>query len=301
MMKDTETNQHEFHPFHPAKEEVANRPEHPKGLPQANSPSYRLAFTDADFLLREELRPVRLQLELLKPGLLMAEHGIESTIAMFGSARIKESQKAQADLDKIEQALAQNPDDKKLQQQYKRAKSTMKFSHFYDEARKLARLISEIGQKDARKKLVVVTGGGPGIMEAGNRGAADVNAESIGLNIVLPHEQTPNPYITPELTFLFHYFAIRKMHFMIRSKALVAFPGGFGTLDELFGILTLIQTKKIDPIPVILFGQAYWQKVIDFDELVEGGMIHEDDLHLFHFADKAENAVTIIKKFYNLG
>ncbi len=243
--------------------------------------AYRLAFTDTAFLLREELRPVRMQLELLKPELVQAELGIESTIVIFGSARVVAPEDAEAALDA---ARAQGD-----AAAVKLAETRLAMSHFYGEARRFAALVTERSRK-LDTPIYVVTGGGPGIMEAGNRGAHDVGGKSIGLNIVLPHEQMPNPYITPELCFQFHYFALRKMHFLMRSIALVCFPGGFGTLDELFETMTLVQTGKSRRRPILLFGRAFWEKLISFDHLVETGMISPGDLKLFSFVETAEEA-----------
>ena len=264
---------------------------------QTRSPSYRLAYTDEAFLLRDELRPVRLQLELLKPDLLQQEHGIHSTIVVFGSARIPDEKTAADRLQKAQALAVAAPSDPVLAGKVQIARRIVNNVHYYDEARKLGRLITE----DSKQcELVVVTGGGPGIMEAANRGAADADGISIGLNIVLPFEQQPNPYITPELCFQFHYFAIRKMHFLKRARALVACPGGFGTLDELFETLTLIQTRKIKPVPILLLGSEYWQRIINFQVMVEEGMIEEKDLALFQFVDSAEEAWQVIKKYYQL-
>ena len=251
--------------------------------------SYRLAFTDTDFLLREELRPVRMQLELLKPELVQREQGVESTIVIFGSARIPSMAEAQLRLD-----AARLADDANATA---RAQALLGMSHFYEEARRFAHLVSERSRALATP-IYVVTGGGPGIMEAGNRGAFDAGAKSIGLNIVLPHEQEPNPYITPELCFQFHYFALRKMHFLMRSIALVCFPGGFGTLDELFETMTLIQTGKSRRRPILLFGEAFWRALINFDHLVATGMISADDLGLFTFVETAEQAWRVLSEHY---
>jgi uncharacterized protein (TIGR00730 family) len=266
---------------------------------QTQSPSYRLAYDDADFMMRDELRSVRLQLELLKPDLTQAEHGIKSTIVIFGSARIHANEEARQDLLDAEQAWYEHPDDIELAHNLAIARRILTKSHYYDEARKLGAIITSEAKK-RKYPWIVVTGGGPGIMEAANRGAADTGGKSMGLNIVLPHEQKPNPYITPELCFQFHYFAIRKMHFLMRAVALVAFPGGFGTMDELFEALTLIQTKKVKRIPVILFGQLYWEKIINFDALVEEGAITACDRELIQFAETAEQAWQLILKAHNL-
>ncbi len=253
--------------------------------------AYRLAFTDVDFLLREELRPVRMQLELLKPEMVQQEHGIESTIVIFGSARIGSPEAAASLL-----AKAEKEGDPAL---IARARRQLDMSRFYAEAQRFAELVT-VGSRRFETPIYVVTGGGPGIMEAGNRGAFDVGGKSIGLNIVLPHEQAPNPYITPELCFQFHYFALRKMHFLMRSIALVCFPGGFGTLDELFETLTLIQTGKCRKRPIYLFGQAFWDKLINLDHLVECGMINPEDVHLIKFVETAEEAWDSIVADYGL-
>ncbi len=251
--------------------------------------SYRLAFTDTAFLLREEMRPVRMQLELLKPELVQDEQGIESTIVIFGSARIVPPDVAQRLLDDARSAGDATA--------LALAERHMAMSHYYEQARRFAAIVTEKSRALATP-MVVVTGGGPGIMEAGNRGAFEVGGKSIGLNIVLQHEQTPNPYITPELCFQFHYFGLRKMHFLMRSVALVCFPGGFGTLDELFEALTLIQTGKSRRRPVLLFGREFWTRLIDFDLLVETGMISGLDLQLFRFVETAEEAWSVLEAEY---
>ena len=251
--------------------------------------AYSLAFTDPAFLLRDELRPVRMQLELLKPELVQQEQGIESTIVIFGSARVLPADVAQHRLDAARQSgIAEN---------VKRAESALGMSRYYEEARRFGALVTERSSQ-MKTPIYVVTGGGPGIMEAGNRGAYEVGGKSIGLNIVLPHEQEPNAYITPELCFQFHYFALRKMHFLMRSIALVCFPGGFGTLDELFETMTLVQTKKSRPRPILLFGRDFWQKLINFEHLVDTGMISADDLNLFHFVESAEEAWARLAEHY---
>jgi uncharacterized protein (TIGR00730 family) len=258
---------------------------------QSQSPSYRLAFQDPDFLLRDELRPVRLQLELLKPELILQEHHIESTIAIFGSARIPEPEAAREAVQAARAELQRDAGNPRLQRNLQIAERRQANSRYYEEARTLGRLIAAHSDQH---RFVVMTGGGPGIMEAANRGAHDVGTLNVGMNIVLPHEQQPNPYITPDLRFQFHYFAIRKMHLVMRAKALVAFPGGFGTLDELFETLTLIQTHKIKPIPVLLFGRKFWERVILFEALLEEGTIAPEDLNLFRYVDSAEEAWKII-------
>ncbi|MEH6550382.1 MAG: TIGR00730 family Rossman fold protein [Pseudomonadales bacterium] len=266
--------------------------------PQTESQSYRLAYTDDDFMVRDELRAVRLQLELLKPELVQQEHKINSTVVVFGSARIPDLELADKQLREAEAACDENgieDTDTRLI----RARRLAKKVHYYDQARQLAERITRESQKDETCELVVVTGGGGGVMEAANRGANDAGGKSIGLNIVLPMEQCPNPYITPELTFQFHYFAIRKMHFLLRAKALIAFPGGFGTMDELFEALTLVQTGKIEPLPILLFGREYWERIINFDALMEEGMISPKDLELFHFVDTPEQAWVHLAGLYD--
>jgi len=262
--------------------------------PQTRSDSYKLSYMDPHFIMRDELRPVRLQLELMKPELLQEEHGIHSTVVVFGGSRVVEAEVAEKKVADAERMVQENPLEPVSLQQLKIARNILGKAQYYQEARKLGKMLSERCQESSGCKLVVITGGGPGIMEAANRGAHDVGAKTIGLNIVLPHEQNPNPYITPELSFQFHYFSIRKMHFLLRAKALVAFPGGFGTLDELFETLTLIQTKKIKPLPVLLFGRDFWKTLINFDFLVEEGVISPEDLDLFRFVDRAEEAVDLI-------
>jgi uncharacterized protein (TIGR00730 family) len=251
--------------------------------------AYRLAFTDNQFLLREELRPVRMQLELLKPEMVQLEHDIKSTIVIFGSARI-----APPDVAARELAAAQAGGDARA---VSRGEMKMHMSRYYDEAQRFAALVTT-RSRDLDTPIYVVTGGGPGIMEAGNRGAFEVGGKSIGLNIVLPHEQMPNEYITPELCFQFHYFALRKMHFLMRSIALVCFPGGFGTLDELFETMTLIQTGKCRRRPILLFGRDFWTSLINFDLLIETGMINPEDKGLFHFVESAEEAWAHLENEY---
>ncbi len=253
--------------------------------------AYRLAFTDDDFMLREELRPVRMQLELLKPELVQQEQGIKATIVMFGSARIPDQASAE-----IRVAEAQALGDAAT---LKRAQMQLQMSRYYEEARRFAGIVTR-ESIERGNPIYVVTGGGPGIMEAGNRGAHEVGGKSIGLNIVLPHEQHPNPYITPELCFRFHYFALRKMHFLMRSVALVCFPGGFGTLDELFEALTLIQTGKCRRRPILMFGRDFWSRLINFELLIETGMISPGDEQLFHFVDSAEEAWALLESEYDL-
>ncbi len=276
--------------FYQARQEAGFVEAVPATTPQTAHPAYRLAFGDTDFLLREELRPVRFQLELLKPEMLLDEARVGSTLVMYGSARIP----APADADRA-LAEAVTPERRKV------VRRLVANSKYYDEAYKLARIVSEKSIiENGQRQFVVCSGGGPSIMEAANKGASDAGAESIGLNIVLPHEQSPNRYVTPYLSFQFHYFALRKMHFLLRARAVAVFPGGFGTLDELLELLTLIQTGKMKPIPVLLFGRAYWNRIINFDALAEEGTINPDDLDLFRWCETAEEAWGHIAGFYKL-
>jgi uncharacterized protein (TIGR00730 family) len=264
-----------------------------------HSPSYRVAYRDVEFLSRPELRPARMELELLKPELAFLEQDIRSTIVVFGGTRIDEPAVAGKKLEAARANLAEKPDDEKLQRAVLRAERIAAKARYYDEARQFGALVSQTCQVDGSCDYVVTTGGGPGIMEAANRGAFDVNAKSIGLNIRLPREQVPNRYITPELCFQFHYFAMRKFHFILRAKALVVFPGGFGTLDELFDALTLRQTNRMQDIPIIIFGREYWDRVIDFQHLADEGTIDDEDLDLFRYAETAEEAWEMIRKFHH--
>ena len=259
-----------------------------------SSASYIPADRDSEFLQREELRSVRIGLELLKPELIQREHGVRSTIVVFGSSRLQEPAAAQTALLLAEQEFAGSPRSAEAQRKASIARRHLALAKYYDVAREFGRLVSSTCQVDGRCDYVIVTGGGPGIMEAANRGAADVGAKSIGLNITLPHEQFPNPYITPELCFQFRYFAIRKMHFLIRAKALVAFPGGFGTLDELFETLTLLQSGKAQNVIVVLVGKEFWERIINWQWLVDNGLISSEDLHLFHYAETAQEAWDLI-------
>ena len=264
--------------------------------PLTESPAYLRPDQDLEFLTKDELRAVRLQLDWLKPEILQQEEGIASTIVVFGSARLPEPAKAQASLAVAEAELTKHPNDSERLQQMTIARYQLHLARYYDEAREFGRLVSATCQLDGRCDYVVVTGGGPGIMEAGNRGAFDAGAKSVGLNISIPREQTPNPYITPSLCFQFHYFAIRKMHFLNRAKALVAFPGGFGTLDELFETLTLLQTKVINGITIVLMGKEFWEKLINWQMFVDSGLISPQDLSLFHYAETAQEAWDLILK-----
>ncbi|MCV2216986.1 LOG family protein [Thauera sp. Sel9] len=272
----------------PSAEDEA-RAAQPHGRYDGPGSSFRMAFTDTDFLLREELRPVRLQLELLKPELIQQEQGVESTVVVFGSARFKAPEVAAAML--VEARAGGD------EEAIRRAEQMVRNARWYEEARRFAELVTrESGALG--EPVIVATGGGPGIMEAGNRGAHEAGGRSMGMSIFLPFEEAPNPYITPELCFQFHYFAIRKMHFLMRAVALVSFPGGLGTLDELFEVLTLTQTGKIRRRPIVLIGREFWQKLIDFDVLVEHGVISPKDKELFHYAETAEEAWDVIKAAY---
>ncbi|WP_201157731.1 TIGR00730 family Rossman fold protein [Rhodobaculum claviforme] len=270
-MNDTTRHAARGHPLRDSPEDVEVT-RHTPDTPQTRSPAYRLAFADQDFLTRRELRPVRLQLELLKTELEFDAQGIRSTMVMFGGARIP-----------APDAAATAPP------------GLAALSHYYEEARRFARIVTERSLAAGGQENVIVTGGGPGVMEAGNLGAAEAGGRSVGLNIVLPHEQAPNAHVTPELSFNFHYFAIRKMHFLMRASAVVVFPGGFGTLDEMFESLTLIQTQRMRPVPFVLFGEAFWRRIVNWDALVEAGTIAAEDLALFRFVETAEAAVEAIE------
>jgi uncharacterized protein (TIGR00730 family) len=265
--------------------------ENPTALMQPQA--YRLAFADPEFLLRREVRGVRMQLEMLKPDLAQTEAGIEHTVVVFGSARFVSAETAQVQL--------ANATDSGDAQALALAQRAVRTSAYYEQAREFAQLVANsCSCLPEREKLYICTGGGPGIMEAANRGAHESGAPSVALNIVLPHEQVPNPYVTQALSFKFHYFAMRKMHFMMRAKALVAFPGGFGTLDELFEVLTLVQTHKAKPVPILLYGSDYWQRMFNTSVLVDEGTISEDDLKLFQYVDTPQDAWRAICDFYQL-
>lgn len=273
--------------FRPAREEAVDA-QRTALSPQTQSKAYKLAFQDEEFLLRRDLRPVRFQLELMKPELMLDEARIASTFVFYGSARIPEPEVAQAAVD-----AAQTEHERKV------AERLAEKSRYYEEARKLARIAAQFPPNDAGcHHFVVCSGGGPSIMEAANRGAADVGAQTIGLNIVLPHEQAPNPYVTPDLSFQFHYFALRKMHFTLRARAMAVFPGGFGTFDEFFELLTLVQTGKMKPIPILLFGREFWTRVINFEALAEEGVISPHDLDLITWVETAEEAWAAVEAFY---
>jgi uncharacterized protein (TIGR00730 family) len=264
------------------------------------SPSYQLAEYDVDFLRRKENRPLRMQLELLKTETLLREHGIDSTIVVFGGTQIVPREQAEAVLREARLNLQKSPKDPKLARTVQRAERILAKSHYYDEAREFSRLVYTSQKSSDPRKLVVMTGGGPGVMEAANRGAFELGEKSVGLNIDLPHEQEPNPYITPELCFQFHYFAMRKFHFILRAAALVVFPGGFGSLDELFETLCLRQTRRMQQIPVILYGREYWDPIINFKRLADEGVVDDEDLKLIEYAETPQQAWDIIAKFHGL-
>lgn len=285
--------------------EAASKPRGPSTTSDENlrailsSASYTLAERDTQFLARPELRPVRMQLELLKPEMAFTEHQVRSTIVLFGGTQIVETHEAQERLQNARQRWQQDQGNAALARAVARAERVLANSPYYDSAREFARLVSSTCQTDGVCDFVVTTGGGPGIMEAGNRGAFDVGAKSVGLNITLPAEQRPNPYITPELCFQFHYFALRKLHFLLRAKGLVVFPGGFGTLDELFDALTLRQTQRMQAIPIVMFGRAFWEQVIDFQFLADEGVIADEHLDLISYAETPQEAWDVIRRFHD--
>ncbi|GGI77383.1 lysine decarboxylase [Polymorphobacter multimanifer] len=272
----------------PSAAEEAPRANQPTAVPQTEHPAYRLAFQDEEFLLREELRPVRFQLELLKTELALTEAGIDSTFVFYGSARIPSPEQAAGGL-----AGAVTDRDKAV------AERLVAKSHYYEVARNLAKLAACVDEQGHEPCLTVCSGGGPSMMEAANRGAWEVGAQSLGLNIVLPHEQVPNPYVTPGLSFQFHYFALRTMHFLMRAKAVAVFPGGFGTFDEFFELLTLVQTGKVAPMPILLYGREFWNRVVDFEALADEGVIAHSDLDLFRIVETAEEGWAIVKDWYS--
>lgn len=263
------------------------------------SPAYRKAYVDADFLNRNELRPVRLQLELLKAEIIQQEHGVNDTIVVFGSARTPEPAVAKRELAAARWRIKRTPGNAAARKVLALAEKRMEHAEYYAAAREFGRIVAVACRKRRAPRLVVVTGGGPGIMEAANRGASEAGAETVGLNITLPFEQAPNPYITPELCFNFHYFAIRKMHFLLRAHGLVAFPGGFGTLDELFTTLTLVQTRKTPRIPVVLYARKYWDRLVNFDAMVDEGVISPRDLDLIQYAETPAQVWKIIEDFHH--
>ncbi len=284
------------HPLHRREPLPWHQPKSPDEDPEAlervqtilNSSSYRRADEDVDFLAKDGVRGVRLQIDYLKPELLLEERRVGQTIVVFGSTRICEPHAARRKVDALDAELKAAPGNKDIARRLAVAKRILEKSHYYEIAREFGRLVSAANESGGERHNIIMTGGGPGIMEAANRGAFDAGAMSAGLNISLPHEQYPNPYVTPALCFSFHYFAMRKLHFLLRAKALVAFPGGFGTLDELFEVLTLVQTRKIKPIPVVLAGESYWRRAVDFDFLANEGVIDQEDRELFFFAETAQ-------------
>jgi len=276
--------------FYKAEQEASFAEARAHTTPQTESPSYRLAFTDSDFLLRDELRPVRFQLELLKPEMLLEEAGIGSTLVVYGSARIPSPEHCEA-----MRATATTPERTAV------IERLIEKSKYYEEARKLGHIASTCAVVEkGMRQFVVCSGGGPSIMEAANRGAIEAGADTIGLNIVLPHEQAPNEYVTPDLSFQFHYFALRKMHFLLRARAVAVFPGGFGTLDEFMELLTLIQTGKMKPLPILLYGRDFWNRVINFEAMADEGVINANDTELFHWVETAEEGWAKIVEFYDL-
>jgi hypothetical protein len=263
-----------------------------KGLP-LDPDANRLAFADPEFLLRRETRGIRFQLELLKPDLEQQALGIENTIVVFGSARFRSEEDSAV--------LVRNAEAGGDEALIRRARALARNAHYYEKARAFGKLVAQYSSgKEPQDMLFICTGGGPGIMEAANRGAYEADSISVGLSIALPMEESANHYVTPALSFKFHYFALRKMHFMMRAKALVAFPGGFGTLDELFEVITLVQTRKSKQVPIVLFGSEYWKRLVQFDVLVEEGVVSPQDLDLFHYADTPEAAWEVIRAFYRL-
>jgi uncharacterized protein (TIGR00730 family) len=284
-------------PWHRPKpaEEDPNAPQSVQAI--LASPTYLLAEHDPDFITRPESRGPRLQIEYLKADTILTDEQIDHTIVVFGSTRICEPTAARRNVEALRAAMRANPDNAETLARLATAERILAKSHYYDVAREFGRIVGNVASP-ARPRLVVMTGGGPGLMEAANRGAFDVGARSVGLNIELPHEQYPNPYVSPELCFRFHYFALRKLHFLLRAKALVSFPGGYGTLDELFEVLTLIQTRKIKPIPVVLVGEHFWRRAVDFDYLVEEGVIDREDRELFWFAETAQEIWDGILRWY---
>jgi len=275
------------------------------GAPRAvqairESPTYRLGEQDVDFIARADIRGPRLEIEYLKADTILAEQHIDHTIVVFGRTRIPEPAAARRNVEALRGAVRADPDNGELLVRLATAERVLAKSHYYDVAREFGRLVGNAGSNERRPRVMVMTGSGPGLMEAANRGAFDVGAKSVGLNIELPHEQYPNPYVTPDLCFRFHYFALRKLHLLLRAKALIAFPGGYGTFDELFEVLTLIQTRKIKPIPVVLVGEHFWRRAVDVDYLVEEGVIDIEDRELFWFAETAQEIWDGILRWYEV-
>jgi uncharacterized protein (TIGR00730 family) len=287
-------------PWHRPKpaEEDPRAPEWVRAIRE--SPTYRLAEQDVDFVARADIRGPRLEIEYLKADTILAEQHIDHTIVVFGSTRIPEPAAARRNVEALRGAVRADPDNGELLVRLATAERVLAKSHYYDVAWEFGRLVGNAGSNERRPRVVVMTGGGPGLMEAANRGAFDVGAKSVGLNIELPHEQYPNPYVTPDLCFRFHYFALRKLHLLLRAKALIAFPGGYGTFDELFEVLTLIQTRKIKPIPVVLVGKHFWRRAVNVDYLVEEGVIDIEDRELFWFAETAQEIWDGILRWYEV-
>jgi uncharacterized protein (TIGR00730 family) len=278
---------------HPLADAWAELQAHANSGEPLQQDSYRLAFADPEFLLRRESRGIRFQLEMAKPDIVQQDLGVDHTVVVFGSARFKDQATADA---MVEQATHSGD-----AQALAAAQRLQRNAHYYESARAFSNTVAKYSlAREPSERLFICTGGGPGIMEAANRGAAEAGAPTVGLNIALPHEQSSNPYVSPELSFKFHYFALRKMHFMMRAKALLAFPGGFGTLDELFEVITLVQCKKAKPVPIVLFGTDYWKRLLNLDVLVEEGTISPEDLHLIHYVDEPEAAWRIVASFYKL-
>ena len=264
-------------------------------------PSYRLAYRDPDFIGSEELRPLRLEMELLKPEMILDQKGIKSTIVIFGGTQVAPRDQAEAMMKEAKAAIATDPDSVENQRMMIRAERVLKKSRYYEECREFAKLVTNYNKQFRDGEFIVKTGGGPGIMEAGNRGAFEAGGKSMALNIILPFEQTPNSYITPGMCFQFNYFAIRKMHFLLRAKALICFPRGFGTLDELFTTLTLRQTGRMQNIPIILYGKEYWDGIINFQFLADEGVIQDSHLELFQYTESPEETWQVIKDFHKIG
>jgi uncharacterized protein (TIGR00730 family) len=287
-------------PWHRPKpaEEDPRAPEWVRAIRE--SPTYRLAEQDVDFVARADIRGPRLEIEYLKADTILAEQHIDHTIVVFGRTRIPEPAAARRNVEALRGAVRADPDNGELLVRLATAERVLAKSHYYDVAREFGRLVGNAGSNERRPRVMVMTGSGPGLMEAANRGAFDVGAKSVGLNIELPHEQYPNPYVTPDLCFRFHYFALRKLHLLLRAKALIAFPGGYGTFDELFEVLTLIQTRKIKPIPVVLVGEHFWRRAVNVDYLVEEGVIDIEDRELFWFAETAQEIWDGILRWYEV-
>lgn len=293
------TESHSLPRVYPSAREGLEQAQQQIDMPQTRSPAYRLAFADNEFLTTDDTRAVRLQLEWQKFDLLLERAGIEHTMVLFGGARIVSAKEANARVTSLQEKCAAEPDNAALAHALQQAKNLLNKAQYYDDAQQLAFRIANESQQAFGFPSTVMTGGGPGIMEAANRGAFEAGKPSIGLNIVLPKEQHPNPFITPEFCFQFHYFAVRKMHFLMRARAIIVFPGGYGTMDELFETLTLLQTGRITPLPIVLYGETYWRQIINFELMVEEGVISHDDLCLFRYANSVDEAFDHIRDFYS--